>query len=285
MSELMFSVLRLACPLIFAALGGLLSERSGVINLALEGFMLLGAYTGAVATYSFGSPWLGLCACLGVAALAGLFYSYLVIDQKINQVVAGIGFNLLILGILPFINKAAFLSTGSTPSIPVEQRFEYFPLIAMFVVTLLMAYIMRRTKLGILIRFAGEHPDAVESSGHSVNRIRRMCLVASAALAATGGMALSVCLASSYSPQMSGGRGFIALAALILGKWNVGATLLACLFFGFMDAVQMRLQGVPIFGYVVPVQFIQISPYVLTVLALLNVLGISRPPKKLGIPF
>lgn len=284
MIELFFSMLRLACPLVFASLGGLLSERSGVINIALEGFILLGAFTGAVMTYTLGSPWLGLGSAMAVAAICGLVYGFMIIDQKINQVVAGIGLNLLVFGMLPFVNKAIYSSTGSTPTIPAALRFEYMPLIAMGIVAILLGYVMTRTKIGILIRFSGEHPEAVQGAGYSVKLIRRLCIVGSAMLAAFGGVALSVSLASAYSPQMSGGRGFIALAALILGKWNVGATTIACLAFGLMDAMQMRLQGGDLLGISIPVQLIQIAPYLLTVLALLNLLGSSRPPKYLGIP-
>jgi simple sugar transport system permease protein len=283
--DFFFAVLRLACPLTFAALGGLLCERSGVINIALEGFLLIGAYAGAVATYSLGSPWLGMSAAVFVASFAALFYSYLVIDKKIDQVVAGIGVNLLVLGVLPFVNKGLFGSTGTSPTIPEAERWVYFPLIAMFGAVGLLIYVTNRTPFGLVLKFSGEHPEAVECAGFSVKRVRRSAVILGGVLASIGGMVLSVCLSSSYSQQMSGGRGFIALAAVILGKWRVGPTFLACLFFGLMDALQMRLQGVSIFGFVVPVQFIQISPYLLTVVALLNFLGVSRPPKALGTAF
>lgn len=274
--------IRMAIPLIFASLGGLLSERSGVVNVALEGFMLVGAFCAAITAFHTHSPWLGVGAAVCGGFVISAIYALFVIEFKSNQIVTGTASNLLVMGLIPFITKVIYDSTGSTPALPMESRFSWEPiLIAIFAIACI-AYWLKYTYSGLWLMFAGEHPEALTSSGISVRAVRWIAVLGSGALAALGGASLSLWLSSSYSPLMSGGRGFMALAALIFGKWKPLPTVLACLFFGLADALQIRLQGSPIFGLNIPVQFIQILPYFLTMIALAGLFGQSRAPKALG---
>lgn len=276
------ATLRLATPLIFASMGGLMSERSGVVNLALEGFMLLGAFTGAVVGYYFESAWVGWCAA-GILGLGiGLLYAFFVITLKADQIITGMAFNLLVMGLIPFLTKIFFNSTGSTPSLLVDDRFTFEPVLMGFALVALLAWWLYQTRSGLWVLFAGEHPEALAASGVSPLKIRWSAVTLSGFIAAWGGASLSLFLSSSYSPMMTGGRGYMALAALIFGKWKPLPTLWACLFFAFVDALQMRLQGLRFGGTEIPVQFIQILPYVVTVIALAGFIGKSQAPKALG---
>ncbi|MNJ92814.1 Branched-chain amino acid transport system / permease component [compost metagenome] len=277
-----FATLRLATPLMFASMGGLLSERSGVINVALEGFMLTGAFAGAVFAQYFASAWMGWGAALIFGLFIGAIYAFFVIELKADQVVTGIAMNLLVMGVIPFLSKILFNSTGSTPSLLVEDRFDFEPVVMAFVLVAALAWWLKQTRSGLWLTFAGEHPEALTTSGVSVKKVRWFAVTMSGGLAALGGASLSLFLASSYSPLMTGGRGFMALAALIFGKWKPLPAFAACLFFGLADALQIRLQGVQIGGFEIPVQFIQILPYVVTIITLAGFIGASRPPKALG---
>ncbi|WP_413559691.1 ABC transporter permease [Bdellovibrio sp. HCB209] len=279
---LLLATLRLATPLIFASMGGMMSERSGVVNVALESFMLVGAFTGSVvATYS-SSAWMGWGAALIAGLLIGALYALFVIEMGADQIVTGMAFNLLVMGVIPFVTKILFNSTGSTPSLPVEFRFNYEPLIFAFVLVAALTFWLKKSRSGLWMLFAGENPDALMAAGVSVRKVRWACVTLSGAFAAWGGASLSLFLASSYSPMMTGGRGFMALAALIFGKWKPLPAFFACLLFAFADAVQIRLQGVQVGGMTIPVQFIQILPYIVTIVALAGFIGASRPPKALG---
>jgi ABC-type uncharacterized transport system permease subunit len=281
-STLIAASFRMATPLIFTSIGGLLSERSGVVNVALEGFMLCGAFVGAVTAYYSASPWLG---CLA-AILAGVFlasiYAFFVIELKANQIVTGTASNLLAMGTIPFITKVIYDSTGSTPALEIGSRFSWEPLLLAPLLVIIVSLWLNNTYSGLWLNFAGENPAALNSSGISVRKVRWMAVLGSGAFAGLGGASLSLWLSSSYSPLMTGGRGFMALAALIFGKWKPIPTALACLFFGLADALQIRLQGVPVGGVEIPVQFIQILPYLLTIIALAGLFGKSRAPKALG---
>lgn len=276
---LITAILRGATPLIFAAMGGLFSERSGLVQIGLEGMMLIGALCGAIVAYQTGSPWIGFAAAALGGALAALLYGVFAIVLRTDQIIVGTGLNLLAVGIAPFVTKIVFNSTGSTPSLPVEQRFSYEPVVFALLAAALTWYIYSQTKAGLLLRFAGEEPEAVESAGYSVMNVRWFSILMTGIFAGLGGGTLSLFLASSYSPNMTAGRGFMALAALIFGKWKPVPVLLACLFFALIDAIQIRLQGVPT-G--IPVQWIQILPYIVTIVALAGFFGHSRAPKALG---
>jgi len=285
-AQLLASTLRVSTPLIFAALGGMFSERSGVINIALEGMMLLGAFGAAVATLVGHSPWLGsicgMAAGLSLAAVYGLF----VIRWRADQIVAGTAINMLAMGLTPFLCKILYDVTGSTPAIPINERFQTAPLYLSWALVVICFLWMKFTPAALWVGFAGEHPEALDAAGIPVNRVRWLAVLVSGALAGMGGATLSIFLSSSFSRNMTAGRGFMALAALIFGKWKPLPTALACLLFGFADAVQIRLQGVAVWSdRPIPVQFIQILPYVVTVLVLAGFVGRSRPPKALGTPF
>jgi simple sugar transport system permease protein len=280
-SQLLASSFRVSTPLVFAAIGGLVSERSGVVNIALEGMMLLGAFGAAVGTLATHSPWLGsACGVLCGMCLAAV-YALFVIGLRANQIVAGMAINMLAFGLTPFLCKMLYDVTGSTPAIPINERFQSAPLILAWLLTGLCWFWLRFTPSGLWVGFAGENPEALEAAGIRVNGVRWLAVLASGALAGMGGASLSIFLSSSFSREMTAGRGFIALAALIFGKWKPVPTALACLFFGFTEAAQIRLQG----ATRVPVQFIQILPYVVTILVLAGFVGRSRPPKASGVPF
>jgi ABC-type uncharacterized transport system permease subunit len=276
--SLLFATLRGAVPLIFVALGGLLSERSGTIQIALEGMMLMGALFAAVVSSYAMNPYFGLLAGVAAGCAMAAIYGVFVLWIKADQIVCGTATNILALGIAPFVTKIIFDSSGSTPNLPLEGRLSWEPTFVCVIVSAYLAYWYKYTRSGLDTRFAGEAPVALQASGTSVYKVRWKALLSCGALAGLGGVTLSIALSSSYSPNMTAGRGFIALAALIFGGWKPLPTVLACLFFAFIDAIQVRLQGVSI----VPVQFIQVLPYIVTMIALSGFLKKSVAPMGLG---
>jgi len=285
-AQLLASTLRVSTPLIFAALGGMFCERSGVINIALEGLMLIGAWAAAVGTLVTHSPWLGSGLGMLAGVLLGAVYGFFVIRLRANQIVAGMAINMFAFGLTPFLCKILYDVTGSTPAIPISDRFQIAPAYYVWIVVALAFVTMKFTPVGLWISFAGEHPEALDAAGVRVNRIRWTAVLLSGALAGLGGATLSVFLSSSFSRSMTAGRGFMALAALIFGKWHPVRASLACLLFGLAEAVQIRLQGVVLWGaQPIPVQFVQILPYVVTILVLAGFVGRSRAPKALGTSF
>ncbi len=280
---LLSATLRVSTPLIFAAMGGLFCERAGVINIALEGLMLSGAFGAAVGTLVTHSPWLGaLCGMAAGLALAAL-YGLCVIQLRANQIVTGTAINMLAMGLAPFLCKVFYDVTTSTPAIPLEERFQSAPLYLCWVVVGICWLVMNRMPAGLWIGFAGEHPEALAAAGIGVNRVRWLAVLLSGVLAGLGGASLSIFLASAFSRNMTAGRGFMALAALIFGKWKPVPAALGCLLFGFTEALEIRLQGIRLWGgQPLPVQFIQALPYLITILVLAGFLGHSRPPRALG---
>jgi ABC-type uncharacterized transport system permease subunit len=284
---LIFSTVRLSTPLILAALGGLFSERSGVINIALEGMMLAGAFTAAAVTYTSGSPWLGLVAAVGAGLLIAMIHAVACIRYRADQVVVGTAINILMIGLPGFLSGAFFLSSGSTPQIPIEQLLPRAPIVMAFACVPLTWYVLYRTPFGLRVRAVGENPEAADAAGVNVASMRYSGVLLSGVLAAMGGAYLSIGQSSLFTRNMTSGRGFIALAAVIFGKWRPFQTLLACLFFGFTEAITIQMQGVVKLpsGEDIPVQFIQIVPYVLTIVVLAGFIGQSRPPRALGRPY
>jgi len=288
---LIFATIRSATPLIFAALGGMFSERSGVINIALEGLMLAGAFTAAVVTYESGNPFLGFfCGMLAGAVLA-LVYAIACIEFEADQVVAGFGINILMLGLPALLSSKLCDSAGSTEQIgKADQLPDVFGInIASFLAFLLVPvcwYVLYKTPFGLRLRAVGENPAAADAAGVSVVRLRYTAVILSGVLAAAGGAYLSTGQSSLFTRAMTAGRGFIALAALILAKWRPVQVLLACLFFGFTEALTIPLSNYRLAsGETIPVQFVQIIPYVLTIIVLAGFIGLSRAPKALGIPY
>jgi ABC-type uncharacterized transport system permease subunit len=284
--QILASTLRLSTPLIFAAIGGLFSERAGVINIGLEGFMLIGAFGAAAGTLWTHSPWLGAACGVLAGGLLAVFFAIFVIRLRANQVVAGMAINMLALGLTPFFCKCLYNVTGSTPALPLEEQLHSAPLYLSWSLVLAAWVLVKYTRVGLRLFFAGEHPEALNAAGISVNRLRWIAIVISGLLAGAGGASLSIFLSSSFSRNMTAGRGFMALAALIFGKWKPIPAALACVLFGFADALQIRLQGTTWWGgKIIPLQLTQILPYVVTVLVLAGFIGHSRPPKALGTPF
>ena len=284
---LIWSTVRLSTPLILAALGGLFSERSGVINIALEGMMLAGAFTAAAVTHSAGNPFVGLLAGMGAGMLVAAIHAVACIRYRADQVVTGTAINILMLGMPPFLSGAFFLSSGATPQIPKGNLIPWTPIVIAFLLVPLTWYVLYKTPFGLRLRSVGENPEAADAAGVRVLRMRYAGVLLSGILAGIGGAYLSIGQSSLFTRNMTSGRGFIALAALIFGKWRPVQTMLACLLFGFTEAVTIQMQGVVKLpsGEDIPVQFIQMVPYLLTIIVLAGFIGSSRPPKALGIPY
>lgn len=297
---LIASTIRLATPLVLAALGGLYSERSGVINIALEGMMLAGAFTAAVVTVFTANPWIGLLAALVAGALVAALHGVATINYRADQVVSGTAINILFLGVPALLSGAFFESTGATPQLPRDQVlpdvaifdaatspvlasiFNQKPLVYLAVLAVACSvFVLKRTRFGLRLRAVGENPEAADTAGVSVVRMRYAGVIISGVLAALGGAYLSIGQNSLFTRNMTAGRGFIALAALIFGKWDPVGALLACILFGFAEALSIRMQGT----VNIPNQFIQMIPYVLTMVVLAGLIRRATPPRALGVPY
>jgi ABC-type uncharacterized transport system permease subunit len=297
---LIASTMRLSTPLILAALGGLYSERGGVINIALEGLMLAGAFTAATVTVFSGSSWIGVLAAVVAGLLVAAIHALATINYRADQVVSGTAINLLFLGVPALLSGALFESTGATPQLPRDQVLPdvplfnpgSFPVLAsifnqkplVYLALLLAAvtaFVLYRTRFGLRLRAVGENPEAADTAGVSVVKMRYAGVLISGALAALGGAYLSIGQNSLFTRNMTAGRGFIALAALIFGKWDPVGALLACLFFGLAEAIAIRMQGT----VNIPNQFIQMIPYVLTMVVLAGLIRRATPPKSLGVAY
>lgn len=294
------STIRLATPLILAALGGLYSERGGVINIALEGMMLSGAFTAATVTFFSQNPLVGLIAAVVSGVLVASVLAVATITYRADQVVSGTAINILFLGVPALLSGAFFDSTGATPQLPREQVlpdlnifaadkspllssiFNQKPLVYLALLAVPVTwYVLSKTRFGLRLRAVGENPEAADTAGVGVVRMRFAGVLISGALAALGGAYLSVGQNSLFTRNMTAGRGFIALAALIFGKWNPVGAFLACVLFGFAEAVAIRMQGT----VNIPNQFIQLIPYILTIVVLAGLIRRATPPKALGIPY
>ena len=290
---LLFSAIRGATPLIFAALGGLFSERSGVINIALEGLMLAGAFTAAVVTYELSNPYIGFASGLVAGALVAALFAVAVIKFEADQVVAGVGINFLMIGLPALLSGVIYDATGSTKQIAKEYLLpNLFNSISVasilaFLLVPVAFYVLFKTPFGLRLRAVGENPEAADSAGVKVYSMRYTGVIISGVLAAAGGAYLAIGQSSLFTSGMSAGRGFIALAALILAKWRPVPVMLACLFFGLTEAIAIQAQGwikLPS-GEEIPVQFIEMIPYLLTIIVLAGFIGASKAPKALGIPY
>ena len=279
--------LRIAIPYLFAACGGVVSERSGLIGLGLEGYMLAGAFCGAVTSYYTGSPWLGLVGAVAGGAASALLYAVTAIRFRADQVVVGIAINLLVSGVTRFFLRLAFHSSSNSPRVPgfgvehagtgvaslVANPLIWLGLIAVAAV----AWMLYRTPFGLRVRAAGEHPAAALSVGIRVDRVRYLSVALSGALASLGGAYLALDQ-HQFSAEMTAGRGFIALAATIFGRWDPLRAALACFLFAAAETLQIQLQG----AQVIPSQFVEMIPYALTIIALAGVVGRAVPPAALG---
>lgn len=277
---LLLATMRSASPLIITAIGGLFAERAGVINIALEGKMLTGAFMAVVIAYFTGNPWLGVFGGIVGGAFLALIHAVVSIKYKANQVVSGTAINILAYGLTVLLLQVIFGVSGTSPSVnklPLWGPFN--PLVYFGLVLVVLAhFFIYYTPQGLRLRAIGEHPAAAETVGVNVTRLKYIFVTLSGALAGIAGAALSIGDLSVFVNQMTAGRGFIALAAMIFGKWTPVGALFAALLFGFAEALQIRLQGiVPI-----PREFVQMIPYVFTMIILAGFVGKATPPAALG---
>jgi simple sugar transport system permease protein len=307
------ATLRVATPLILCAMAGLYSERSGVIDIGLEGKMLAGAFAAASVAAISGSAWVALAAGIATGAVLALLHAYACITQNGNQVVSGVAINILASGLTVVLGIAWFHRGGQTPNLPPEARFMplqwpgaaglrdvpilgplYTDFISghnLIVYAALLAvplthWVVSRTRFGLRLRAVGENPQAVETAGISVPWLRYRAVLLCGLLTGIAGTYLSIAQNASFSKEMTAGQGYIALAAMIFGKWRPYPALGACLLFGLLDAIAIRLQGVRIAGVgEVPVQLIQALPYALTVILLAGFIGRAVAPKAIGVPY
>ena len=297
-SALFASMLRFATPLLFAAIGGMFSERSGVTNIGLEGMMLMGAFFGILGADKFGTWYLGLLTAIVAGGLMALLHAVLAISLRSDQIVGGTAINFLALGLTGYLYIDLYGAEGTPTDIPgipaINLSFtEGVPFFgAVFADLNLMIWIaillvplswivLFKTPLGLRIRAVGEHPKAADTVGISVYRIRYSAVVLSGMLAAAGGAYLSIGFLNSFTENMTAGRGFIALAAVIFGNWRPFGAAAACLLFGFSSALAQRL---PEYSDSAAVLF-QALPYVLTLIAVAGVIGRSIPPAAVGRPY
>jgi simple sugar transport system permease protein len=288
MKEFLLSGLRMSLPLIFAAFGGMLSERSGVANIALESILLASSFAAASAVAVFHSTALGI----GFGILAGVTvavgFGLWALLFKADQIIVGMATNILIMGLLPLISYMLFNQTGQTPSLSIDQRIsELWPFVVEAVAVIsFTSYFFRYSRLGLRVRMAGENPHAIRTMGVSVLKTRLAALSICGAFCALGGIYMSIGVGSGYTRNMIAGRGFIALAALIFGNWRPVPTLLGCLLFGFADALQIVLQGVPILpgGGELPPHLLQALPYIITLFILVGWVGRARAPAAINQP-
>jgi general nucleoside transport system permease protein len=307
------STMRLAAPLVLAALAGLYAERSGVVDIGLEGKMLASAFAGAAVASLTGSAGLGLGAGIGAALLLALLHGVATVTLGGDQIVSGMALNLIAAGATPSLASAWFGQRGTTPPLPSGARFgpitlpfaqalsdvpifgriygtivsgHSLPVYLAWLAVPLTAFLLAQTRFGLRLRAVGESPEAVDAAGLSVARLRFLALAVNGTLCGVAGVCLSMAQGNGFLRDMSAGRGYLALAALIFGKWRPWPVLGACMLFAAADAMQARLQGATLPGIgTVPVQLIQALPYLVTVAILAGFVGHARPPRALGKPY
>jgi simple sugar transport system permease protein len=301
------STIRAATPLILAALGGIFSERSGIVNIALEGIMLIGAFFAMMISYygaQSGFPPLvsaiaGMVGAMVFGFLISMIHAVVSIRYRADQVVSGVAINILALGLTGFLLQFIFNTSGNSPSVPNLAAvpipglasipvlgpifFNQPPIVYLALLAVpVSAFVLFRTALGLRLRSVGEHPKAADTVGINVFRLRYLGVGLSGVLAGLGGAYLSIGQLNIFTENMTNGRGFIALAAVIFGKWNPWGALGACLLFGFADAIQISLQNA---GVNIPSDFLLMLPYILTLVALAGFIGRSNPPAAAGVPY
>jgi simple sugar transport system permease protein len=310
---LLDATLRTSTPLVLAALAGLFAERAGLVDIGLEGKMLAAAFaSAAMAAYS-GSAWAGLGMGVIVSVVLALLHGYASITHRGNQVVSGLAINILTSGLTVTLGIAWYQRGGQTPPLEGDARFQQITLpfadalrdvpvvgpiwselisghsILVYIAFLavpLTAWVVYRTRFGLRLRAVGESPAAVDTAGISVARLRYQAMILTGILCGMAGTYLSVAQNASFGRDMTAGKGYLALAALIFAKWKPWPVMLTCLLFGLLDALEARLQGTVIPGFgEVPVQLIQALPYVLTVVLLAGFIGRATAPKASGVPY
>ncbi|MCF6093164.1 ABC transporter permease [Microaerobacter geothermalis] len=310
LSELVHNTIVFSTALIFAALGGVFSERSGVVNIALEGLMIVGAFTGAVITYyvdmslggSSWSPWIGFIVAAVVGILFSLFHAAASVTFKADQVVSGVALNFLAAGATVYLVKILFNGAGQTKtlqnvftkvSIPFLSDIPYlgkafftaYPTSYIaFILVAVSYFVLFKTPFGLRLRSVGEHPRAADTMGINVYKMRYLGVMISGALASMGGATIALTTTSNFSHNTVSGQGFIALAAMIFGKWHPIGAMGAALFFGIAQALNSLVQVLGITKYI-PVDFIFMLPYILTILVLAGVVGRAVAPASIGKPY
>ncbi len=311
--QVLASTLRLATPLILCAMAGLFSERAGVVDIGLEGKLLMGAFAAAAAATVTGSPWLGLAAAIGASVMLALIHAFATVTHRGDQIVSGVAINILASGLTITLAFAMFSQGGQTPPLLQSERFSpitlpfaetlssvpflgpfYQSLVsghnilvyAALLVVPLTAVVLFRTAFGLRLRAVGEAPEAVDSAGFSVSWMRYRAVIIAGVLCGVAGAYLSTAHGGGFVREMSAGKGYIALAALVFGNWRPWPTLFACLLFGLLESSAARLTGValPLIGEV-PVQALLVAPYVLTVILLAGFFGRAVPPRALSVPY
>jgi ABC-type uncharacterized transport system permease subunit len=300
---LLAATLRFAAPLVFAAIGGIFSERSGVVNIGLEGMMLTGAFFGIVAVAETGQWEIGIFAAMAAGGLLALIHAFFSIHLKADQIISGFAVNFLALGVTGYLFRSIY-GTSGTPELAEEIPDVRLPLIEdipfvgdifgqlnlmiwiMFLLVAVAAIVLFKTPIGLRIRSVGEHPRAADTVGISVYGVRYAAVVFSGMLAALGGAYLSFGFGNAFNENMTQGRGFIALAAVIFGNWRPFGAFGACLLFGFSSALALRLQGSSLLpSDLASANLLSTLPYVLTLVALVGVIGRSRGPAAAGRPY
>jgi general nucleoside transport system permease protein len=310
-AETFASTIRYSVPLVLACIAGLWSERAGIVDIGLEGKMLIAAFAAAVVATLYGSAWLALFVAMGASLLLSLVHGYASINQRGNQVISGFAITMFALGLTAVLGHELFKEGGRTPALQADARFMplesafaqslyevpvlgYFAKIILghsiltyiaFAVVPLTAWALAKTRFGLRLRAVGENPHAVDTAGISVAKLRYQAVIIAGLLCGIAGAFLSISLSAGFVNNMVSGRGYLALAALILANWRAWPCLWACLLFGYLEAIRTKLQGVPVFGLEIPVQFINMLPYVLTVVLLAGFIGKSIPPKASGTPY
>jgi general nucleoside transport system permease protein len=288
MSVLLFfaQTIRIAIPYLFAAAGGALAERAGIVSLTLEGFMLGGAFGAVLGAHYTGSAWIGLVVGIWWGLMLGAVHAVASIRFKADQIVVGVAINLFAVGITRFFLQLAFGSSSNSPRITGfdssasggAAAFLTNPLVWLGLLVMpALNFVISKTTFGLRVRAVGEHPQAAASVGVPVNRVRYVAVLASGALAALGGVYLALDQ-HQFTDSMTAGRGFIALAAVIFGRWHPLRAGLACLLFAGAETLQIQLQA----AQLIPSQFVAMIPYVLTIIAVAGVVGRSTPPAALG---
>ena len=285
MSPLSFlaQMIRIAIPYLFAASGGVVAERSGIVSLTLEGFMLSGAFGAVVGANYSGSAWVGVLTGILAGLIFSLIHAVATIRYRADQVVVGVAINLLAIGVTRFFLKLFFASSSNSPRVQgfggnIKAAGFDNPLLWLGIaIAPLIAFLIHRTAFGLRVRAAGEHPEAAESVGVSVKKVRYIAVAVSGVLAGLGGVYLALDQ-HQFTDQMTAGRGFIAISAVIFGRWDPIRAALACILFAAAETLQIQLQG----SHAIASQFIEMIPYVLTIVALAGVVGRAVPPAALG---
>jgi simple sugar transport system permease protein len=274
-----------SAPLIFGALGGVVSERSGVVNIGIEGMMTVGAFTGAAVGYYSGNAWIGFLAAGIAGGIIALLHAVASVTFHADQTISGIAINLLGSGISLFLCRLLF--EGATMTQPVTNKLpkvfgEDISVFLAIIATAVIWFILYKTKWGLRINAVGEHPAAADTLGISVSKIRYACVIVSGMLAGFGGASMTLGIIAQFTPTAISGQGFIALAAVIFGKWSPHGAYGACLLFGFAQALTVVLGGGT---FAIPSQILAMLPYILTIIVLILFVGKSVAPKASGVAY